>query len=292
MLNFTWWVNRKDPHGATSSRAASSASTTSASSIAARRCPPGDISSRRTARRGWRSTARTCWRSPLDLAGHDPTYEDMALQVPRALPLDRLRDGSHRRQHDEHVGRGGRLLLRPAALPDGDATRLKVRSMVGLLPLCAATVLEPGSVEAHARTRGARAHCSRAPCRSCSSRFTDRRELVGYGGRHAGRRLQQDDSAASSRACSTRTSSSARTASGRCPRYHATHPYFPASTGRSTRVRLPARPNPTPACSAATPTGAGPIWMPVNVLLIRALLNYYRYYGDDFKVECPTDRAA
>ena len=32
----------------------------------------------------------------------------------------------------------------------------------------------------------------------------------------------------------------------------------------------------------------GPIWMPVNVLLIRALLNFYGYHGDDLKVECPT----
>jgi hypothetical protein len=32
----------------------------------------------------------------------------------------------------------------------------------------------------------------------------------------------------------------------------------------------------------------GPIWMPVNTILIRALLNFYLYYGDDFKIECPT----
>jgi hypothetical protein len=32
----------------------------------------------------------------------------------------------------------------------------------------------------------------------------------------------------------------------------------------------------------------GPIWMPVNVILIRGLLQYYLYYGDDFKIECPT----
>jgi hypothetical protein len=32
----------------------------------------------------------------------------------------------------------------------------------------------------------------------------------------------------------------------------------------------------------------GPIWMPVNVILIRALLNFYLYYGDTFKIECPT----
>ncbi len=32
----------------------------------------------------------------------------------------------------------------------------------------------------------------------------------------------------------------------------------------------------------------GPIWMPINVLLIRSLLNLYQYYGNDFRVECPT----
>jgi hypothetical protein len=32
----------------------------------------------------------------------------------------------------------------------------------------------------------------------------------------------------------------------------------------------------------------GPVWMPVNALLIRALLSFYLYYGDDFKIECPT----
>jgi hypothetical protein len=35
----------------------------------------------------------------------------------------------------------------------------------------------------------------------------------------------------------------------------------------------------------------GPIWMPVNALLIRALLNFYAYYGDTFKIECPTGSA-
>ena len=32
----------------------------------------------------------------------------------------------------------------------------------------------------------------------------------------------------------------------------------------------------------------GPVWMPVNTLLIRALLSFYLYYGDNFKIECPT----
>ena len=57
LLNFTWWVNRKDAEGHNIFRAASSASTTSASSTAARRCPPAATSSRPTAPAGWRCTA-------------------------------------------------------------------------------------------------------------------------------------------------------------------------------------------------------------------------------------------
>jgi hypothetical protein len=44
----------------------------------------------------------------------------------------------------------------------------------------------------------------------------------------------------------------------------------------------------TPACSAGNSNWRGPIWMPVNALLIRALLQYHLYYGDSFKIECPT----
>jgi hypothetical protein len=67
LLNFTWWVNRRTASGRTSSRAVSSASTTSGSSTAAPRCPPAATWSRRTARRGWPSSARTCWSSRSSL---------------------------------------------------------------------------------------------------------------------------------------------------------------------------------------------------------------------------------
>ena len=58
-------------------------------------------------------------------------------------------------------------------------------------------------------------------------------------------------------------------------RYHAEHPVrLPRRRPGVPRVAT-CRPSPTPACSAATRTGAGPIWMPVNGLIIRALLQYY-----------------
>ena len=79
-----------------------------------------------------------------------------------------------------------------------------------------------------------------------------------------------------SRRCSTSASSSARTAFARCRACHEQHPYV-FHVGGTDTAWTTCRPNPTAACSAATRTGAGPIWMPMNVLLIRALLQFYLY---------------
>ena len=70
-------------------------------------------------------------------------------------------------------------------------------------------------------------------------------------------------------------------------RYHADHPYVVHAGGQEYRVSY------VPAESDSGMFGGnsnwrGPIWMPVNALIIRALLQYYLYYGDDFTVECPT----
>ena len=68
------------------------------------------------------------------------------------------------------MGRRGWVLLRRAALPDGSATRLKVRSMVGLLPLCATTVIEPWQRERAPRmVQILRNAC--AACPNCSRAF-------------------------------------------------------------------------------------------------------------------------
>ena len=71
-------------------------------------------------------------------------------------------------------------------------------------------------------------------------------------------------------------------------RYHADHPYVIHVGGQEYRAWITCRPSRTAACSAATSNWRGPIWFPVNALLIRALLQYYLYYGDELTVECPT----
>jgi hypothetical protein len=70
-------------------------------------------------------------------------------------------------------------------------------------------------------------------------------------------------------------------------RYHAEHPYVFNVRGQEYRVNyLPAESD--TGMFGGNSNWRGPVWMPVNVLLIRALMQFYLYYGDTFKIECPT----
>ena len=70
-------------------------------------------------------------------------------------------------------------------------------------------------------------------------------------------------------------------------RYHLDHPFVFHVGGHEYKVQyLPAESN--TGMFGGNSNWRGPVWMPVNALLIRALLNLYSFYGEDFKVECPT----
>ena len=94
-------------------------------------------------------------------------------------------------------------------------------------------------------------------------------------------------SSASSPTSSTRTSSSARTASARSRATTSTTRSSSRPAARSIASST-CPPSPTPGCSAATRTGAGRSGCRSTSCSIRGLLNLYGFYGDDFKVECPT----
>jgi hypothetical protein len=70
-------------------------------------------------------------------------------------------------------------------------------------------------------------------------------------------------------------------------KFHKDHPYIFHAGGQEHRVDyLPAESD--SGMFGGNSNWRGPIWMPVNVMLIRALMNFYEYYGDNFKIECPT----
>jgi hypothetical protein len=221
----------------------------------------------------------------VELASHDKIYEDMAFKFVEhflyiAAAMNRPgQDG----MWDEEDGFYYDLLR----LPDGSATRLKVRSMVGLLPLAATTVIEktqretvqwatdafskrvqqmPELLESVHRTgpghfgvaeRGIFSLISEERLRRILTKMLDENEFLSpYGIRSLSK-------------------------------FHEQHPYVFHAGGQEYRVDyLPAESN--TGMFGGNSNWRGPVWMPVNVVLIRAVLSFYLYHGDNFKIECPT----
>ena len=170
-------------------------------------------------------------------------------------------------------------------LPDGHAQRLKVRSMVGLLPLCAATVFEPALFRKYPEvTERFQWFLDAHP--ELAAACHDPRK-VGL----AGRRLFSvlDESKLRRVLAKLLDENEFLSPYGirSLSRYHADHPYVLHADGQEYRVGyLPAESD--TGMFGGNSNWRGPIWMPVNSLIVRALANYYAYYGDDLTVECPT----
>jgi len=170
-------------------------------------------------------------------------------------------------------------------LPDGSAQRLKVRSMVGLLPFCAATVFEQAALmdDSDVKQNLRRFLLARPELTA----FIHDPVLTGVGGRRLAAILNEHKLR---RVLATMLDESEfLSAYGirSLSRYHAEHPYIVHVGDREFSVSyLPGESD--SGMFGGNSNWRGPIWMPVNVLIIRALLQYYSYYGNKFTVECPT----
>jgi hypothetical protein len=221
----------------------------------------------------------------LEIAMHDPAYEAMASKFLDhffwiAAAMDRV--GEHQDElWDEQDGFFYDLLR----LPDGSAKRIKVRSMVGLLPLCATTVITkemiekfPGFLEK-------------------TGKFLKRHEELlgninpphkpGEKGRYMLSVLNEEKL----RRILKRMLDEERFLSPygirSLSKWHHDHPYVLKVHGEEFRVEyLPAESN--SGMFGGNSNWRGPIWLPVNLLIIRGLLQFYQYYGDSFTIECPT----
>jgi hypothetical protein len=172
-------------------------------------------------------------------------------------------------------------------LPDGSARRLKVRSIVGLLPLCATTVLEQWQRD--------RLQPLAEAWRDRIRRMPELMDSVhATGPEHrgvAGRSILALVNESRLRRILTRMLDENEFLSPyglrALSRFHLEHPYVFDGGGQEHRVGyLPAESD--SGMFGGNSNWRGPIWMPVNVLVVRALVQYYLYYGDGFKVECPT----
>ncbi len=284
LTNFSWWVNRKDPDG----RNLFQGGFLGLDNIGVfdRSAPlPGGGTLEQADGTAWMALyCQWMLQIAVELARHDPAYVDMALKFIAHfswIAIAMNPPGGATSLWDEEEG----FYYDVMRMPDGTAIRLPVRSLVGLLPLCAATVFDaevveryPGMIE---RIATFREHFTRdepaltqlpgpSPeghrllalvdeqrLRRILAAMLDEQEFLGpYGIRAISRR-------------------------------HLEQPCRFEWGGRRHEVRY------VPAESDTGMFGGnsnwrGPVWFPMNLVILRGLYQLHRYYGDRFKVECPT----
>jgi hypothetical protein len=283
-LNFTWWVNRKDRAGNNAFEGGFLGLDNIGVFDRSASLPTGGYLEQAD---GTAWMALFC-QNMIEIAGaltmQKPAYAEMMLKFLEHflwIATGLTRAGGGTGMWDEEDG----FFYDVLRLPDGRAERLKVRSMVGLLPLCAVTVFEGQVAKKHPElTQRFR-------------RFLDGRpELTtfihdpGKPG-HSGRRLAAILDETKLRRVLTKMLDENEFLSPHgirsLSRYHAGHPYVFRVGHEEYRVSyLPAESD--SGMFGGNSNWRGPIWMPVNALIIRALLQYFTYYGDSFKIECPT----
>ena len=263
LLNFTWWVNRKDRTGRNVFEGGFLGLDNIGVFDRSSPLPTGGYLEQADGTAWMALYADNMLEIAMELAMTDDDYVDMVikfLEHDAYITSSLVHLGGGTGMWDEEDG----FFYDVLRLPDGSANRLRVRSMVGLLPLCAATAFESELLTRYPEI-GERFRWFMESRSELTLAFHDPAKMLDEG---------EFLSPYGIRSLS---------------RYHADHPYVLSAGGQEYRVNyLPAESD--SAMSGGNSNWRGPVWMPVNILIIRALVNYYyySYYGDDFTVECPT----
>ena len=285
LLNFTWWLNRKDLLGHNVFEGGFLGLDNIG--IFDRSSPlPGGGCLEQADGTAWMALfSQNMLQIAVQLMPSDPVYAEMATKFVEhflriASAMDQLGPGNDG-LWDEEDGFYYDLMRGP----DGSSTRLRLRSLVGLLPICATTVIEEHvldlSPEAHdhvlrfiarhpelianialpnkpgVANRRLLAIVNEDRLRRILHRMLDEEEFWGpYGIRSISKVYEKN-------------------------------PFCANIAGRHYEVKyLPAESD--TGMFGGNSNWRGPVWFPVNYMILRALLHFYLYYGDDFKVECPT----
>jgi hypothetical protein len=283
-MNFTWWVNRKDRDGNSAFEGGFLGLDNIGVFDRSAPLPTGGYLEQADGTAWMALFCQNMIEIATELSVHKPAYLDMALKfiehflwIANAL----MRAGEGAGMWDEEDG----FFYDVLRLPDGRAERLKVRSMVGLLPLCAVTVFEGGYLERqpHLTAQVQRFFKKREELRA----FIHDPLKTGHGGRRLGAVLDETRLRRVLQTMLDEKEFLSPYGIRALSRYHAEHPYVFRSGGQEYRVSyLPAESD--SGMFGGNSNWRGPIWMPVNGLIIRALLQYHMYYGDAFTIECPT----
>jgi hypothetical protein len=165
--------------------------------------------------------------------------------------------------------------------------RLKVRSLVGLLPLCASTVFEADAVTRYPKLMEMIALFRKRHPELVSQVAPTDAGFIGYKGRRLLSILTKKKLERVLAYMLDENEFLGPHGIRSLSRYHLEHPFVFHLGGAEYKVQyLPAESN--TGMFGGNSNWRGPVWMPVNGLIVRALINLYGFYGDEFTVECPT----
>jgi hypothetical protein len=285
VMNFTWWINRKDQQGRNVFEGGFLGLDNISIFNRSEQLPEGGELTQSDATSWMAMFCLNMWTIAVELAIQEPIYEDMAskffkhfLYIADAINFEHPNSPS---LWDEEDGFYYDLLKRK----NGSYQSLKIRSMVGLIPLFAVATLDKESLEAlpefKSRFEWFLAHRSNL-CVKVSSLHAEgvqERRLLSLLTKSKLERILEKmlDETEFLSPYGIRSLS----------RVHADHPFTLACDGLNRKIDY------EPAESTTRLFGGnsnwrGPIWFPLNYLLIESLQKYHYYYGDDFTVECPT----
>jgi hypothetical protein len=284
MLNFTWWVNRKDEEGRNVFQGGFLGLDNIGVFDRSAQLPTGGHIDQADGTSWMAMYALNLMRIALELAQYNPVYEDIATKF--------FEHFLHIAEAMNNLGEEGiglwddhdKFFYDVLHTPDGRMTPLKVRSMVGLIPLFAVETLEPELLDKVPQFKqrlewflNYRPDLARLVSHWHHEGRGKRRLLSLLRGhrmkRLLSRMLDENEflSAYGVRAIS---------------KVHEREPYLFRVDGMDLSVRyLPAESD--SGLFGGNSNWRGPIWFPVNFLIIESLQKFHHYYGDDFKVECP-----
>ncbi|MGX1268230.1 MGH1-like glycoside hydrolase domain-containing protein [Streptomyces phaeoluteigriseus] len=287
MKNFTWWLNRKDADGNNVFQGGFLGLDNIGVFDRSAPLPTGGHLDQADGTAWMALYCQNLLDIAIELAVDNPVYVEQAQMLFEhfawiAVAMNRIgKDNAS--LWDEKDG----FFYDVLRLPDGSATPLKVRSLVGLIPLAATSViggrtdrrfpeLVQGAQEFIRRHPAVEAFVSRHVTTDPNE---DGRYLFALFGEDRLRRIlaRMLDEEEFLGPHGIRSLS----------RHHAEHPYTFDVHGETYGVGyLPAESD--SGMFGGNSNWRGPVWFPVNILLIRALLNLHGYHGPDFTVECPT----
>ena len=284
MLNFTWWVNRKDAEGRNIFQGGFLGLDNIGVFDRSRPLPGGGVINQADGTAWMAMYSLNLMRIALELAVHDPVYEDIASKffehfLHIAEAMTKIGPDAVGLWDEEDKFYYDVLSVNGAARP------LRIRSMVGLIPLFAVEVLDPGVFDAlPGFTRRLRWFLDHRPDLAA---LVSRWQETAVGERHLLSLLRGHRMKRLLSRMLDETEFLSPYGVRALSRYHAEHPFVLEQGGHRHVVNYVPGDSET-GLFGGNSNWRGPVWMPVNFLIVESLQKFHHYYGDDFKVECPT----